>query len=351
MANSILARLRTEHTPLIDHDVVTFIWRGGIAPKLVGDFTGWEDGAPIMLEKTGRSIWSYQLTLPLDAYIEYIFIQEGNHLDDPYNPRRTHNGVGGYNNYFSLSRFTPTELVKKNKEIPQGIVTSYTIPTEDLLTSKKRTVHLYKPPVSGPLPLIVVWDGQDYLHRAHLSQVIDNLIYQKIMQPVALVFVENGGQKSRTVEYACSEATLVFLMTEVLPLIAKEVALVDIDKNPGAFGVLGASMGGLMALYTAIRIPHVFGNVLCQSGAYSWAGFDMVVFDLLEHGELLPIKIWMDVGTYDIPGLLVSNQRMSKVMMERGYPLIYHEYNAGHNYTAWVNDVWRGLEALFGNKK
>ena len=38
-------------------------------------------------------------------------------------------------------------------------------------------------------------------------------------------------------------------------------------------------------------------------------------------------------------------------MIERGYLLAYHEYNAGHNYPAWRDDIWRGLEALYGVNK
>lgn len=78
------------------------------------------------------------------------------------------------------------------------------------------------------------------------------------------------------------------------------------------------------------------------------AGIDMVVFDLLEHTEIRPLRIWMDVGIYDLPGLLVSNQRMQILLNQRGYPITYREYNAGHNYPSWRDDIWRGLEALYG---
>jgi enterochelin esterase family protein len=159
--------------------------------------------------------------------------------------------------------------------------------------------------------------------------------------------VHNGTSATRAIEYACSDSTLVFLMTEVLLLAARHLNLIDIKKFPGAYGVIGASMGGLMALYTGIRIPQVFGNVLSQSGAFSLAGFDMVVFELLEHGEQRPLKIWMDVGVYDIPGLLNANQRMKNLLDMRGYKVEYREYHAGHNYPAWRNDISIGLEYLY----
>jgi enterochelin esterase family protein len=38
---------------------------------------------------------------------------------------------------------------------------------------------------------------------------------------------------------------------------------------------------------------------------------------------------------------------MRDLLTEAGYTLTYREYNGGHNYTAWREEVWRGLEALF----
>jgi enterochelin esterase family protein len=210
---------------------------------------------------------------------------------------------------------------------------------------------LYQPPVTEAVPLLVVWDGQDYLSRLHLNNIVDNLIDQGRIQPIALAFVDSAVQELRTVEYACNEATLAFLMIQVLPLAIRELKLLDINAHPGAFGVLGASMGGLMAMYIGARIPRIFGKVFSQSGAFSWGNFDMVVFDLLKQGEVRPLKIWLDVGIYDLAGLLVSNQRMQKMLNQRGYSFTYREYHAGHNYPAWRDDIWRGLEAMFEPKK
>ena len=348
MADSILKRINAKPSPIIDNNTVTFVWKGRTAPLLVGDFSGWDAENPTIMIKSEPGVWIYQFTFLPDAYIEYGFLKGEESILDPFNPRQTPNGFGGYNNYFFMPGYKPTTVARKKRIIPHGKITGHRIPTEYLIAGKERTVHFYQPPVTEPVPLVVVWDGGDYLHRLRLNYVIDNLISQRRIRPLALAFIDNAGQELRTVEYACSEATLVFLMNEVLPLADKEMNLININENPGAFGVLGASMGGLMALYTGARLPKVFGNVLSQSGAFSLGCFDMVVFDLLQQAEVLPLKIWMDVGIYDLAGLLVSNQRMQNMLKMRGYPLTYREYHAGHNYPAWRDDIWRGLEELYG---
>ena len=53
----------------------------------------------------------------------------------------------------------------------------------------------------------------------------------------------------------------------------------------------------------------------------------------------------MDVGRYE--WLLESNRRLHALLVERGYDVTYREYNGGHNYPAWRDDVWRGSGGAF----
>jgi enterochelin esterase family protein len=108
---------------------------------------------------------------------------------------------------------------------------------------------------------------------------------------------------------------------------------------------MGASMGGLMAVFTGLRLPHLFGRVLSQSGAFHLGSYPATALDLVEQGAARPVRMWLDVGRYE--WLLDSNRRTHALLQARGYDVTYREYSAGHNYTAWRDDLWRGLEALF----
>ena len=347
-AQALLTRAQAQGTPLIDGETVTFLWQGKKTPHLVGDFTDWEDGKPAKLTKAGSSLWIYQTTFPRNTYIEYIFIQGEQRLYDPLNPRRITNGIGKYNQYFRMPESQPTPLVHRSRRVQRGRVTTHMVETDGTAGGKQRTIYLYQPPVEGPVPLVVVWDGKDYYRRARLHCIVDNLIHQRRIQPIALVMVDNG-KAARFLEYACNDATLVFLWSQVMPLAHSQLDLVDWQKSPGAFGVLGASLGGLMALYTAVRLPRAFGKVLSQSGAFSGGGHDSAVIDLLRHAPPLPLKLWLDVGKYDFSGLITANERMFTLLQEKGYPFESRVYPAGHNYTAWRDDLGRGLEFLFGS--
>ena len=42
-----------------------------------------------------------------------------------------------------------------------------------------------------------------------------------------------------------------------------------------------------------------------------------------------------------------GNRRMLPLLRKAGHRAEYREYSGGHNYPAWRDDVWRGLEWLF----
>jgi len=67
---------------------------------------------------------------------------------------------------------------------------------------------------------------------------------------------------------------------------------------------------------------------------------------MVEHFPPRPLRIWMEAGKLE--WLLGSSRKMNSLLKQRGYDVAYREYNGGHNYTAWRDDLWRGLVHLFG---
>lgn len=341
---SVLQRARQEGTPLIDGEKVTFVFEGAEPPALRGDFNGWSASRVPQWHRKADDVWTIGLSFAEDAYIEYALGTDEARVPDPHNPRRVSNGMGKYNHYFYMPKGGPTPFAVKRRGAPQGTVTRHDVPTYFLVAGRQRRVDLYQPPADGPVPLVLVYDGPDYSRRANLTTVVDNLIAERRIAPLALAMVANG-RDARTSEYGSSEGTMDWLHEVVLPLAREHLNLVDTAGSPGAFGVMGASMGGLMALYTALRLPALFGRVLSQSGAFHMGGRATGVVDLVTYLPVPPLRIWMDVGRYE--GLLDCNREMHALLLARGYDVVYHEYNGGHAYTAWRDDLVDGLQHLF----
>ncbi|HEY3290739.1 MAG TPA: alpha/beta hydrolase-fold protein [Anaerolineae bacterium] len=353
MEHELISRARQTGAPLLDAETATatFVWKGRTQPILVGDFNDWcsPDAAsphgPVYLNEVDSGVWSVTLPFPPDAYIEYAYSLNGKSQPDPLNPQIVSNGLGDDNSFFYMPQAAPTPLTRRRRTTPHGTVTRHVIDAGDVIVSGKRTVYLYQPPVREPCPLLTVLDGPEYLHRAKLPVIVDNMIAAGRIRPIALAMVDNS-PVARLIEYACSDASVSFLVDHIVPFAQAHLNLIDHHYQPGIHGLMGASMGGAMALYGACRVPEAYGHVLSQSGAFHVLNRDLVVYDLLRHGSVKPVHIWMDVGRYE--SLLDCNRRMNQLLTSRGYDATYRELNSGHNYPAWRDDLWRGLEALYG---
>src|SRR5574341_1758733 len=353
ISDSTIQRARGSGNPVIHGNRATFIWEGKTAPHLMSDLNGWESTArpfkrirPSPMSASSKPVWSCSLTVPRDAYIEYVFYNPNTREKflDPLNQHTVNNGLGSRNNYFYMPEMVPSPFAVRRAEVHVGVLSSHRVETKWLRDDHEREVYLYRPPAKGPVPLLVVYDGQDYLQRAKLNTIVDNLIADKRIQPIGMVLLPHAG-RWRNVEYACSDATLLWLDQVILPLARKRLNLLDIEKHSGAYGVLGASLGGTMSLYTGLRMPEIFGKVISQSGAFMIESLDFAAVDLVKHGHAQNLNIWMDVGRLD--ELLKDNRSMRSLLKEKGYEVTYHEFSGGHNYTAWRDDLWRGLEAMF----
>jgi len=338
-----LVKARKTGNPVISGKTVTFIWQGKTAPRLIDDLHNWDED-PQTMQSAGTELWSYRMSLSTDAYFEYAFLdpKTGERLPDPLNPKRTWNGIDSYNNYFYMPRGGPTPLVQPIEGVARGKVTHHQVSTKEYVVGANRTVYLYQPPVKAIVPLVVVFDGSDYLKRARLNVIVDNLIAAKRIRPFAMAMIQSGGP-ARNLEYSCSESTLGFVFDCVIPMAQEHLPLTPTGEEP--YGVVGASLGGLMAMYAGMRLPHVFGRVLSQSGAFILPEHEFVVVDLVRYAPKPNLDIWMDAGHYE--WLLDSNLQMLALLKEKKYKVKYHEFSGGHNFTAWRDDIWRGLEALF----
>lgn len=350
-ANAMVLSIDKETiNPIVSAHTATFFFRGPKPPRLVGDFNDWSYKTGLPLEAAGKDLWARPVEFPLDAYMEYAFMVDGERVPDPSNhARRLFNGFNDYNHWFYMPQGGPTPYAERRPGVPRGSLTRYTLPALFTLAGGRRPIkmyerslYLYAPPDPGPYPLLVVYDGTDFLDRAVITTLVDNLIADGKIRPLALALLQNGG-KNRFIEYGCSDSTLVYLTQTIVPLARKEMNVLDPEQSPGAFGILGASMGGLMALYTSLRLPHIFGKSMCVAGGYDerW-----IVYDLVRHLPHTSLKLWFNVGTYDF--LYPENQTMVRHLETHGYPVSYKENNGGHNYTTWRDDLPAGLQTLFG---
>ena len=188
--------------PVIQGESAALYWQGSIPPRVISDLHGWEEN-PQRMARIQKDLWALELKLTGDAYLEYAFYnpRTRQRFKDPLNPNLIFNGFGHDNNFFYMPGAAPTRYAIRNNSVPRGRVSHHLLEAGDLADNGRRGVYLYKPPVHGPTPLLVVYDGDDYLKRAKLNVIADNLIHEKRIRPISIAFLQNGGEH-RSTEYA-----------------------------------------------------------------------------------------------------------------------------------------------------
>ena len=335
-----VALIRKTGTPLVEDNRATFLFRGksGSRVFLAGDLTTWRPDQIPMQELDQTGIYQLKLELPRASRWEYKIVADGQWFLDPWNPQVISNGVGGENSFFTMPGYGEPPEVADNATVPRGSIELITVPSHAL--GGERTVYLYRPaniPAGAKLQSLYVQDGQEYLARVHLPRILDYLIAHGEIPPLIAVMIE---PQDRTKEYWLNDAYLRFLTTELVPTID---ARFPTDPRPFARTVVGASLGGLIAAYAAIEHPEVFGKVISQSGAF-----------FLDHSKLVnlyrergPSGLVVDLTVGKFEGeLLESNHALDAVLREKHIRHAYREFDGGHNWTSWRDQIGQSLRAV-----
>jgi enterochelin esterase-like enzyme len=218
---------------------------------------------------------------------------------------------------------------------------------------RARRVWVYTPPGydarrPDPYPLLVCFDGADYLGDMRAPAVLDSLVAAGRIPPVVAILVDDS--LDRLGDLANHARFATFLGDELLPWAR---GAWRVTRDPQRTIVTGASAGGLAAAYVAFARPDLFGNVLAQSGAF-WRGNE----GRSEPAEWLtqqyaraprkPIRFVLDVGTRELGNHIgAANRRLRDVLRAKGYAVTYTEVpNGEHRPESWRPRLPVGLVAL-----
>jgi enterochelin esterase-like enzyme len=338
---------------------VTFLWRGGAEASeisLNGQFPPDSQNEPLVrLENT--DVWFLTLRLPASARFTYGFSRPGKRqTSDPLNSLRFRSS-----SYAELPAAPPQSWIAIQPDVPKGTLSQEKLRSENL--KEERSVSIYTPPgydpKSGSYGLLVLFDGQDYRGPIPIPTILDNLLAAKKIRPLVAILVDNLSEESRDRDLECYPPFADFLAKELVPW-ARQRFRFSAEAERTIVG--GVSLGGLTAAYCALRYPEVFGNVLSQSGAFSYFpnGDDQEETDTSPFGWLirqfvttrkLPVKFYLEAGLFenDCPeALLTQNRRMRDVLEAKGYSVVYSEFAGGHEFLSWRGSVADGLIALVG---
>ncbi|MEU6104596.1 enterochelin esterase [Streptomyces flaveolus] len=379
-ADDFWVDVRERGTPLVgpdpqgsaDHRAVTFLWRGTpatraveVLPNKLGDPR--DPDGNLMEHVPGTDVWHWTLRLRHDWRGTYdLHVDEGDgphpgtpahrqwlrarRRPDPFNSRTLpHRWDAGPVPYAELPAAPRAVDWEPRPATPRGTVTEHTVASTRLGGSRR--VWLYEPPgaVREPerLPVLVLLDGEHWQPRLGLSDLLDNLIADGRIPPVAAVLPEAVDEATRWAELSCNPGYVDFLTRELLPWAAGRLPLSD---DPAHTVIAGQSLGGLTAAYAVAAAPHRFGNALVQSGSFWWpVGPDAEWLTRAIAGTpRLPVRFWLSFGEQEWVALPAA-RRLRDTLMSLGYhDSSYREFNGGHDYLCWRTELADGLVELLG---
>jgi enterochelin esterase family protein len=225
-----------------------------------------------------------------------------------------------------------------------------------------RDVFLYRSPGYDPKDprtiLLVLFDADHYLTKAPTPRILDNMVADGVLPPLAAVLVANPDAEARSRELPGNPAFAAMMARDLVPWAARDLGL---TLDPARTVLAGSSYGGLASATIALAYPEVFGNVLSMSGSFWWhppgTPEDRSVFvaDRVIGMETKPVRFFMSAGLFEgarpgaLGAILETNRHVRDVLRAKGYTVRYREYAAGHDYLAWRGILSDGLLALFGS--
>jgi glucoamylase len=316
--------------PLIDGDGVTFIYRGTAKRvEVVGDFTGWAPAGLVLREVPGTNNLKFiRLKFPTAARLEYKLVADGDWLLDPLNPNRNDNGVGGFNSNFHGPDYRPTTYGVGSKEL-RGHLERLELPGD------KHKVQVYLP--SGyarggtRYPVLYMQDGTQSIELARTAETADRMIAEGKVEPFLIVFID---PLDRMKEYWADDTFADWMAGTLVPAVdARYRTRPDRDAR----ALSGASLGGVISIWTALRHPETFARIMGLSTSFQIdEGRVLAALSKLDEQtrRRRPLRFYLDAGRYELP-ILETTRRANLLLRARGYPVTYREAPVGHNHTAW----------------
>jgi enterochelin esterase family protein len=334
--------------PLIEDGLVTFIYKGKVAVRATvpSDLNRWDNKAHEMTRLGDTDLYYLTLKLPRDARIDYKFYVDGMWMMDPLNDKTVSGGFGP-NSAFGMPAYVPPPEIEFIDSLAHGTLEVHEFESQIIAGTRKVQVYLphdyralmtqeaavvdgggeerTEPRFASTYPAIFVQDGGEYITLGSMVNVLDYVIAHNLVPPVVAVFID---PLDRNYEYFLNKDYERMVVDEILPFVRGKY---DISVEPEHNAIMGASLGGAISVMISLDHPDVFGKCGSHSGAFEINDMELVKRVAAEPPKA--VDFYVDCGT--IGDLIEGNRLMRDALEEKGYSLLYREFNEGHSWGNW----------------
>jgi len=331
--------------PVIEQDTLChFIYKGNAkSVSIAGDLTGWNPDIAILSNIKGSDFWYKTFTFSADTRLDYkLVLNRRDWILDPGNPNQSLSGYGT-NSELRMPKYKPPKEIEYYPEIAHGSMWDTTFYSEEL--KNERPVKVYLPAnyasTTDSFALVLFHDGLDYLNLANAKNVLDYFIAQNHIEPVIGLFVPAVNRNDEYIKKQ-KESFSKFLVRKVIAEIDRKFRT---KINPKKRAVVGISAGGNIALWMGLHYSNVFENIAAHS-SYIESG----LFAGFQNASKTELKLFIDLGKYDIPMLIPLVQSFVPLIRAKGFEYKYFELNDSHNWANWRRHLDDALQFFFPGK-
>jgi enterochelin esterase family protein len=258
------ARVQRDGAPLVEpiagdtsNLLFTFVWHGDSATRNVAlvntAVASYEPAQALLTRLPGTDVWYRSYPARADARFAYELSVNDNLVPfdqvtdwgarsatfhrDPFNPRVFESGFGRGQSVAEGPRAPREEWIAARPGVAKGHVEQTTVASKLLGTT--RDVWVYTPPGydtlarSGGLPLLLTFDGGEYVRSVPGPTILDNLIAARRIAPMVAVFVASADDQ-RDAELGANERYVEFLATELVPWIRSKYRIASSPARASA---------------------------------------------------------------------------------------------------------------------
>ncbi|MFE9294988.1 alpha/beta hydrolase-fold protein [Streptomyces niveus] len=320
-----------------------FLWRGSSASI---DFESWSEPTPLS-RWADTDCWYAEVPMPARLRVTYQLLAGDTAYADPFNPV----GAGG-----DRSIAATPDAPDQPHWPAVGAEDVLPLPRTRLRWNSerlggRRTVRVH--PAGGGGPVVLLLDGDDWLHLHPAMTAFDSAVAAGEMPPVTLVFLP---AKDREAEFGCRPELWEAVRDELRPLVAESGVPADWDR----LVVAGQSLGGLSAMYAALEFPELVSRIACQSPSFWWAPGATAWADplggppggaiaarLRERPELSALRCAFDVGEHETR--MLPHCALTESLTERaGATVRVSRSPSGHDRAGWRHALLRDVAWALG---
>ncbi|MDJ0975960.1 MAG: alpha/beta hydrolase-fold protein [Planctomycetota bacterium] len=349
------AFMHERQTPIVEGPSVTFVWRGEADEVNVRHFIYGLGSNQAMWRVDGTDLWYRVVEIPPGSRFEYkIEVVRGANrhwIRDPHNPYIARDPFGA-NSVVQGAGYAIPSWIHEDPDARPGSLEEVSVPSDAM--GGEQPLVVYTPArMRNTLryPVLIAFDGLDYVRYASLKIVLDNLIHRHEIPPMVVALSPSA---DRFGEYTANEAHARYVADELMPWLVDRYPL---RRRPADRGLMGASLGGVAALSTAWRHPGRFGRLFLQSGSFAFTDIGES-----DRGPVLQQVVpWMNAFRRD-PGrpaermfiscgmyesLIYENRSLAALLQGTENVFRYEEARDGHNWENWRDRLRAGLSWLF----